>query len=193
LRIFTRLYDLALSWSKTKNAPRYLFGLSFAESFIFPIPPDFMLVPMALAQRERAWNFALIATFGSVLGAIIGYLLGSELYAQLGLPLVTFYNAEEVVTGVENWFNTYGVWVILIAGFTPVPYKLFTVTAGAMGMGLAPFILASILGRAARFYLVCGIVFYGGDPLAQLFRKYADLIGWVVVIALVILFLYHRA
>ena len=103
-----------------------------------------------------------------------------------------FYGAEETITNIERWFDIYGIWIIIIASFTPVPYKLFTISAGAMGMGLAPFLFASILGRAARFYLVSGIIFWGGERLAKLLRKYADVIGWSVVALLILMYLIFR-
>ena len=193
MRIFGWLYDRAIRWSRHAHAPRYLAGLTFAESSFFPIPPDVMLAPMVLARRERAWYLATLTTGASVLGGLFGYLIGMYLYTQVGERVVEFYHAEETFIEIHSWFEEYGIWVILAAGFTPIPYKLFTITAGILSMTLVPFLLFSILGRGARFFLVAALIFWGGEPLERMIRKYIDLIGWVIVIVLVLLYLVYTS
>jgi membrane protein YqaA with SNARE-associated domain len=191
MRIFGWLYDRAMLWSRHPHAPRYLAGLTFAESSFFPIPPDVMLAPMVLARRERAWYLATLTTGASVLGGLFGYLIGMYLYTQVGERVVGFYHGEEAFIEIHSWFEIYGIWVILIAGFTPIPYKLFTITAGILSMALAPFLLFSFVGRGARFFLVAALIFWGGESLEKVIRKYIDLIGWVVLIVLILLYLVY--
>ena len=191
MRIFGWLYDRAMHWSRHAHAPRYLAGLTFAESSFFPVPPDVMLAPMVLARRERAWYLATLTTGASVLGGLVGYLIGMYLYTQVGERVVEFYHAEEVFIEIHSWFEVYGIWVILVAGFTPIPYKLFTITAGILSMTLVPFLLFSLVGRGARFFLVAALIFWGGEPLERVIRKYIDLIGWIVLIVLVLLYLVY--
>ena len=191
MRIFGWLYDRAMHWSRHAHAPRYLAGLTFAESSFFPVPPDVMLAPMVLARRERAWYLATLTTGASVLGGLVGYLIGMYLYTQVGERVIEFYHAEEVFIEIHSWFEAYGIWVILVAGFTPIPYKLFTITAGILSMTLVPFLLFSLVGRGARFFLVAALIFWGGEPLERVIRKYIDLIGWVVLIVLVLLYLVY--
>ena len=191
MRIFGWLYDKAIYWSRHAHAPRYLAGLTFAEASFFPIPPDIMLAPMVMARRERAWYLATLTTGASVLGGLFGYLIGMYLYSQVGERVVDFYHAEEAFIKLHSWFETYGIWVILVAGFTPIPYKLFTITAGILSMTLVPFLLFSFVGRGARFFLVAGLIFWGGDPLERVIRQYIDLAGWVVLVMLVLLYLFY--
>jgi len=193
MRIFGWLYDRAIRWSRHAHAPRYLAGLTFAESSFFPVPPDVMLAPMVLARRERAWYLATLTTGASVLGGLFGYLIGMYLYTQVGERVIEFYHAEEAFIEIHSWFEAYGIWVILVAGFTPIPYKLFTITAGILSMTLVPFLLFSFVGRGARFFLVAALIFWGGEPLERVIRKYIDLIGWFVLIVLALLyFVYVR-
>ena len=191
MRIFGWLYDRAMHWSRHEHAPRYLAGLTFAESSFFPVPPDVMLAPMVLARRERAWYLATLTTGASVLGGLVGYLIGMYLYTGIGERVVEFYHAEEAFIEIHSWFETYGIWIILVAGFTPVPYKLFTITAGILSMALVPFLFFSAVGRGARFFLVAALIFWGGDPLERVIRKYIDLMGWVVLVSLVLGYLVY--
>ena len=180
MRLFSRLYEIAMLWSLHRYAPRYLAGLSFAESSFFPIPVDVMLAPMALAQPKKAWNFALIATIFSVLGGIAGFIIGY--YAMDFLePWIESVGYWERYQQIILWFKEWGIWVVFIAGFSPVPYKLFTITAGALNMALIPFILISLIARGMRFYAVAGLMLWGGERMEQNLRKNMDIIGWVVL------------
>lgn len=178
--IFTRLYELAMEWSAHRHAPRYLAAMSYAESSFFPIPVDVMLAPMALAKPEKAWHFAFIASLFSVLGGITGYIVGY--YAMDALePWINTLGYWERYQQIILWFGEWGIWIVFIAGFSPIPYKLFTITAGALSMALLPFILISIVARSARFYAVSALMCWGGASMEAKLRKYMDVIGWGMV------------
>ena len=192
MRIFQWMYDKALLWSRHRHAERYLAGLSFTESVIFPIPPDVMLAPMALARPEKAWRFAWITTLFSVLGGVCGYFLGLWLYEPVVLPAMEYLGKHDVFAKVQQWFTEYGVWVVFIAGFSPIPYKLFTVGAGLMSMAFWPFLLASFIARASRFFLVAGLMYWGGEKMQQKLRDIVDTLGWGTVGLAVLLYLVYR-
>ena len=191
MKIFQWMYDKALLWAKHRHAERYLFGLSFTESVIFPIPPDVMLAPMALAHPEKAWRYAFLTTLASVLGGVLGYLLGWLLYEPVVLPFIAYMGYQDTFVLVERWFSQYGVWVVFIAGFSPIPYKLFTVGAGLMQMAFLPFVIASAIGRASRFFLVAGLMYWGGAKMQQKLREIVDVLGWGTVgLGAVLYFIY---
>jgi membrane protein YqaA with SNARE-associated domain len=181
LKLFSPLYAKVLNWAAHPRAPWYLGVLSFAESSFFPIPPDVMLAPMSLSNPRKAWYFAFVTTITSVLGGLAGYLIGYYLFEELGRPLIELYDAQEKFNVARRWFDEYGVWVVFIAGFSPIPYKLFTVTSGVMSLALTPFVVASAIGRGARFFLVAGLIYWGGDRFADFLKKKIDLIGWSTV------------
>jgi len=185
LKLFTNLYDRALSWARHPKATWYLSGLSFAESSFFPIPPDVMLMPMSLATPQKAFYYAWLTTFFSLLGGILGYAIGYWAI-DLILPFIESIGYAHKMEQVREFFAEYGVWIIFIAGFSPVPYKLFTITAGATSMALLPFLLASFIGRGARFYLVAGVMRWGGARMEASIRKWVDWLGWGLVLLLVI-------
>lgn len=191
MRLFSRLYEIAMLWSLHRHAPRYLAGLSFAESSFFPIPVDVMLAPMALAQPKKAWNFALIATSFSVIGGVVGFIIGY--YAMDFLePWVRSLGYWERYQQIILWFNEWGIWVVFIAGFSPIPYKLFTITAGALNMALIPFILISFIARGLRFYAVAGLMLWGGERMEQNLRKHMDIIGWAVIVLALLAYLIFK-
>ena len=181
MKLFSTLYELTLRWSKHPNAPKYLSAMSFAESSFFPIPPDVMLMPMSLATPKKAFYFAWLTTLFSVLGGILGYAIGYWAMDLL-MPMIESMGYAEKIQKGEAFFAEYGVWIILMAGFSPVPYKLFTITAGASSMALFPFIIASIIGRGARFFLVAGIMRWGGTKMEEGIRKWVDWLGWAFVL-----------
>lgn len=191
MRIFSPLYDKVLGWAAHRHAQWYLGALSFAESSFFPVPPDVMLAPMALARPERAWYYATLTTLASVAGGLFGWLIGYfALEAVEGLLHDWGYWEKYLV--VREWFDAWGFWAVFIAGFSPVPYKLFTISAGALAMNLPLFLLASAIGRGGRFFLVAGLVRFGGVPMERKLREYIDLIGWLVVLLCVVAFLIWR-
>jgi membrane protein YqaA with SNARE-associated domain len=187
--VFSALYDKTMTWSRHPKAPWALAGVSFAESSFFLIPPDVMLMPMSLAQPHRALFFATLTTLMSVLGGILGYFIG--LWAlDWVLPLLEGRYAA-YYQQARDWFTGWGFWAVLIAGFSPVPYKVFTIAAGAMHMAFLPFVLASCIGRGARFYLVALLMAWGGAGLEHKLRQWIDWIGWLLV-AIIVLWLIIR-
>jgi membrane protein YqaA with SNARE-associated domain len=154
--------------------------MSFAESSFFPVPPDVMLIPMCVAERRKAWRFALITTVTSLLGGIAGYAIGYFLFEAVKPLLVDLGYWDAYLKG-KDWFEDWGVWAVLIAGFSPIPYKIFTIAAGVATLNLPAFILASFVGRGARFFLVAGLIVAGGERMESLIRQYVERIGWAVV------------
>ncbi len=186
MKIFSKLYDKCLIWAKHKYAVYYLSFLSFLESIIFPIPVDVILAPMVLAKPEKAWYYAALTTFFSVLGGVVGFILGWWLLDSLLLPLMIEWGYQASYQKALLWFEEYGIWVVFIAGFSPIPYKVFTVSAGGLHMAFLPFVLASAVGRAGRFFLVAALVYYGGPTIENKLKQYIDWIGWFIVLAIVI-------
>ncbi|MDR9497653.1 MAG: YqaA family protein [Hydrogenovibrio sp.] len=180
MKLFTPLYDQVLRWSRHPKAPHYLSGLSFAESSFFPIPPDVMLMPMSLARPEKAFYYAWLTTVFSVLGGLLGYAIGYTLL-DVVWPWLEATGHDATFDRAAAFFEEYGVWVVFIAGFSPIPYKVFTIAAGAAHMALLPFLLASFVGRGARFFLVAGLMKWGGQKFETRIRASVDLLGWLVV------------
>ena len=128
----------------------------------------------------------MLTTVASVLGGCLGYVLGVFLFSTVGEAIIEFYHAQTKFITTQQWFGRYGTWVILVAGFTPLPYKLFTISAGLVGMPLLPFVVASVVGRGARFFLVAGLIYWGGASLESFIRRYADRMGWGLVVLVVV-------
>jgi membrane protein YqaA with SNARE-associated domain len=191
MRIFSSLYSRAMKWSRHPHAPRYLVGLSFAESSFFPIPPDVMLAPMSLASPNRAWYFAALTTLGSVIGGLLGYAIGLFAF-DLIEPYLHEWGYWQGYLTAQHWFGEWGFWAIFIAGFSPIPYKVFTITAGVISMTLLPFVLASAIGRGARFFMVAGLMAWGGVRMEQALHRYVDILGWVVVVVFVLLIIFLK-
>jgi len=191
MRIFSSLYDRMMAWSRHRYAPWYLCGLSFAESSFFPIPPDVMLAPMSMAKPQSAWWFAALTTIASVLGGLLGWLIGHFAY-ELIAPLVTEGGRyAEPFAAAESWFEEWGVWAIFIAGFSPIPYKIFTISAGVLHMALIPFLIASAVGRGARFFLVAAVMAWGGERMEATLRQYVDRLGWIMVVLVILVVIFH--
>lgn len=191
MKIFSLLYDKVLTLAEHPKAVRLLGIISFSESIFFPIPTDVMLAPMALAQPDKAWRLALITTITSVLGGLVGYVLGYFLFDSLIAPNIEAWGYQEIYLKTKGWFDEYGIWIVFVAGFSPIPYKVFTLTAGGMQMAFLPFALVSLISRGARFYLVAGLMRWGGEPMRENLRKYIDTIGWIVV-SLVVIFIIYK-
>ncbi|MDJ0738484.1 MAG: YqaA family protein [Gammaproteobacteria bacterium] len=187
MKLFSPLYARAMRWARHPKAPWYLGGLSFAESSFFPIPPDVMLAPMSLARPPRALWFATLTTLTSVLGGMFGYLIGMFAF-ELVAPLVEpggRYAAPFALA--QAWFDEWGFWAVFAAGFSPIPYKVFTITAGVLGMAFVPFVLASFVGRGLRFYLVALLMAWGGEAMEQKLHRWIDWLGWLTVAALLLI------
>jgi membrane protein YqaA with SNARE-associated domain len=178
--MFSFLYKKVLAWARHNHALGYLSALSFAESSFFPIPPDVMLAPMALANPKRAFWFALVTTIGSVLGGIFGYLIGQFAFDLIEPWLHQVHYWDQYLLA-KSWFTEWGFWAVFIAGFSPIPYKVFTIAAGTLSMSLLPFIVASFIGRGARFFLVSALLAWGGERLENMLHIYVNRIGWATV------------
>ena len=158
MRWLRRMYDWVLSWSATPYGAWALFVLAFAESSFFPIPPDVLLIALCMGCYKRSMWFAVVCSVGSVIGGAAGYLIGWQFFEIIGEPIINTFASKELYHQVEGHFQEYGVWIVGTAGFTPIPYKVFTIAAGAFHMNFISFILVSALSRSARFFLVAGII-----------------------------------
>lgn len=185
MKLFSPLYRRAMIWSRHPHAPWYLGILSFAESSFFPVPPDVMLAPMCLANPKRAFWLALLTTLASVFGGLLGYTIGYYAIDAImpWLQESRYWPAYQI--SVE-WFGRWGIWAIFVAGFSPIPYKVFTIAAGALSMAIFPFTLASLVGRGLRFFLVAGLMAWGGARMEALLHRYIDRLGWATVILAII-------
>lgn len=189
MKIFEYCYIRVLKWAEHKNAEAVLAVLTFFEAIFFPIPPDVMLAPMSLSRPDKAWWFATLTTVTSIFGGVVGFYLGWFAFDSYFEPLLIELGYENKLSHITQWFNQYGIWVVLISGFSPIPYKFFTLTAGALNMAIVPFIVTSFIGRAARFYLVAGLMRWGGEKMREKLKHYVDIMGWGTVVLAVILYL----
>jgi membrane protein YqaA with SNARE-associated domain len=180
-----RLYDWTLSLAARPSAPYALAAVSFAESSFFPVPPDVMLVPMMLARPDRAWTYALICTLTSVVGGVLGYLIGLFLYDSIGSWLFQVYGLTEGAETFRHSYAEYGHWVILLKGLTPIPYKLVTITSGFAGYSLFWFVVLSVITRGARFFVIALLMTRFGPVIKSLIDRHFNLIAAVALVALV--------
>ncbi|MFO7577547.1 MAG: YqaA family protein [Pelovirga sp.] len=197
LKLVRRLYDWVLTWANSRYSLPALAVLAFTEASFFPIPPDVLLMALALSLPHLSYRYALIATLGSVLGAALGYLIGWALWDVLSghfyayVPGVT----EAGFRQVGDLFARYGFWVIFAAGFTPIPFKIFTIAAGVFAINFPVFMLASLIGRGLRFYLVAALFYYIGQPARHIIEKYFNLLTVLVfvliAVALILIRLLH--
>ena len=191
MKLFSNIYKKVIELSKHRHAEYYLGGLSFAESSFFPIPPDVMLMPMSLARPERWIRYALLTTIASVLGGVAGYFLGIWAHEWLESTITTGGYVDKFEQA-KYLFKTWGVWAVLAAGFSPIPYKLFTITAGLLSMAFLPFLIASAIGRGARFFLVAGLIAMAGPKLEPTILKYIEWLGWLVVGLLITIIIFTQ-
>ncbi|CUB05359.1 MAG: DedA family protein [Tepidiphilus sp.] len=191
MKIFSSLFARTMRWSRHPHAPWYLALLSFAESSFFPVPPDVMLAPMAMAAPRRAWALALLTTVASVLGGLFGYAIGYFAFAGIR-PWLEGSSYWEPYLQARAWFDAWGAWAVFIAGFSPIPYKVFTIAAGVAQMALLPFTLASLVGRGARFFLVAALMRWGGERMEARLHRIIDRLGWASVAALLLAYALYR-
>lgn len=193
MALFGPLYERVMRWSRHRHAEWYLGAMSFAESSFFPIPVDVMLAPMCMAMPERSWRYALNASLLSVAGGIAGYVIGLLAFEAIEpwLRGSHYWSAYETA---RAWFDAYGFWTVFVAGFSPIPYKVFTIAAGVAALNLPGFFVGSLVGRAARFFLVAGLVRAGGQRFEDTLRTHVERVGWamVVITAAVITYLMMR-
>ena len=180
-----RLYDWVIRLAGSPQAIPAMGVVAFAESSFFPIPPDVMLIPMVLADRTRAFRIALVCTVCSVLGGLLGYAIGYYFFETIGEWLVRTYHMEAGLAAFRAGFEKYGIWIILIKGLTPIPYKLVTIASGAAHFDLFTFVWASIVTRGLRFFLVAALLWRFGEPIRRFLEERLTLITWLFLIALV--------
>ena len=171
-----RFYRQVLVLAASPRAPWWLAVVAFAESSFFPIPPDALLIPMVIARRKRAWLLAAVCTAASVAGGALGYLIGDLLFNQLAAPLLHLYHYEAAFARFQQMYADYGLWVILIKGLTPIPYKLVTIASGAAGFSFPLFMAASVVTRGARFFLVAGLLYRFGEPVQRFVERRLTLV-----------------
>ncbi len=180
-----RLYDWVLHWADTPYGTWALFVLAFCESSFFPVPPDVLLIALAVAIPKKSLKYALVCTLGSILGGCLGYVIGWQFMEAVGSKIITFYGLQEKISYIEFLYHKYDAWAIGIAGFTPIPYKVFTISAGAFSINFSVFILASAVSRSARFFLVGGLIYIFGPRIQALIDKYFNLLAVAFIVLLV--------
>ncbi|HDH04108.1 MAG TPA: DedA family protein [Nitrospirae bacterium] len=184
MKFIKKLYDWVLHWAETPYAIPALFLLSFSESSFFPVPPDVLLITLAISIPKKAFKYALICMIASVLGGILGYGIGFYGYETIGRPIVDFYHGQEIMNAIRIKYDEYGFLGILIAAITPIPYKVFTIASGVFEFDFWSFLLASILGRSARFFIVAGLIWKFGPAIKDFIEKYFNILSIIFVILL---------
>lgn len=187
-----KLRTWTLSLAERPGARRALALVSFAESSFFPIPPDLLLFPMTLQTPHHAWRLAIICTIASVLGGIAGYVLGYAFFENIGIHIINFYELNEQFDKFGTLYNRWGIVIILIAGFTPIPYKVFTIASGIWAINLPLFVVASLIARGARYFLVCWLTKRFGTPIKPFLEKQLGWFGLVGILMVVVFFLLLR-
>ncbi len=178
-------YDWVIRMSEHPKSLWALAGVSFAESSFFPIPPDIMLIPMVIAQRAKAWLLAGVCTIASVVGGFFGYAIGYFFFETLGKWVIDLYGLQGGFADFQQQFNEYGLWIILVKGLTPIPYKLVTIASGAAHFDLLTFGLASLVTRGGRFYLVAGLLYLIGQPARTFVEKHLTLVTTAFAVIIV--------
>ncbi|QBQ63598.1 DedA family protein [Actinobacillus indolicus] len=190
MKLFGTIYDKTMEWSKHKFAAVWLSFVSFIEAIFFPIPPDVMLIPMSMSKPQLATRYAIYTTIASVLGGIIGYFIG--LYAfDWVKDIIASWGMQASFDQAMAWFETWGVAIVFLAGFSPIPFKVFTICAGVMQMAFLPFVLTAAISRFARFILVAKLSAWGGEKYADKIRRSIELIGWGTVAAAVVAYVLY--
>lgn len=160
-----RLYDWTMKQAGHRHALPAVAGISFIESSVFPIPPDVLIIPMVLAERAKAWLIATVCTIASVAGGLLGYVIGYFLFEQLGQPVLSFYGYTEQFQEFRGIYREWGFWFVAAAGFTPFPYKVITIASGVLTLNPLVFVVASVVSRGGRFFILCGLLWYFGQPI----------------------------
>ena len=180
-----RLYDWVLHWAETPYGTWALFLLAFCESSFFPIPPDVLLIALAVAIPKKSFKYALVCSAGSVLGGCLGYLIGWQFMAGIGEKIIAFYGLTQKIEYIKDLYTNYDAWAIGIAGFTPIPYKVFTISAGAFNINFPVFIIASTISRSARFFLVGSLIYIFGPRIQTFIDKYFNILAVAFMVLLV--------
>jgi membrane protein YqaA with SNARE-associated domain len=180
-----KLYEWVLSWAHTPYGALALFILAFSESSFFPIPPDVLLIALCVSIPKRSFYFALICSAGSVMGGLLGYLIGYSFMSTVGMPIIEFYDLTSQFQRLQTIYTTWDAWAIAIAGFTPIPYKVFTITAGAFHINLFVFTVASLISRSARFFIISTLIYFYGEKIQTFIDKYFNILSIAFVVALI--------
>ena len=180
-----RLYDWTLSLAGHPHALLALALIAFAESSVFPIPPDVIIIPMVLAARERWWKVALVCTVASVAGGLAGYGIGALLYDTVGKAILDFYGYAQKFSTFTDWYNEFGLLIVFAAGLTPLPYKVFTIASGVSGLDLGSFVGGSVVSRGLRFFLVAGLLWHFGEPIRLFIEKNLSILATVFTVLLI--------
>ncbi|MDP6625601.1 MAG: YqaA family protein [Nitrospinota bacterium] len=186
LKLIRKTYDWVLHWAETPYGTWALFVLAFCESSFFPIPPDILLIALAISIPLKSFKYALVCSVGSVLGGAFGYFIGIQLMDTIGKPILEFYGVKGKYEYIGGLYNQYNAWAVGIAGFTPIPYKVFTIAAGAFKIDFLVFILASFISRSARFFIVAGLIYKFGSPIKIFIDKYFNLLTIVFTVLLIL-------
>lgn len=181
MKLLVKLYDKTLNLAQHVHAPRYLAAISFIESSVFPISPVFMLAPMALAHPKKAINYATIATIGSVLGGFLGYFLGYMVFKPIVEPVFNYFGYMQSYNNVVSMFQEHGFWSVLIAGFTPIPYKVIAISSGFVQVPLFAFFVASLIGRSIKFFAIAIIMKFGGAKIESHLRLAVEKAGFALL------------
>ena len=184
-----RLYDWVLHWAHTPYGVPALFLLAFTESSFFPIPPDALLIALAIGLPSRAFRFALVCTIGSVFGGMLGYVIGMMFFDLIGDKILDFYGYLDKFEVVRDLYTRYDVWFVGFAGFSPIPYKVFTIAAGAFEMDFLRFVIVSALSRGARFFIVAGLIWKYGQTINTFINKYFNILSFVFVLLILLGFI----
>jgi len=176
-----QLYDWVLGWADSRYATPALAILSFTESFFFPLPPDPLLMALSLSKPKRAYFFAAVCSAASVIGGILGYYIGLTLFDAIAKPILDFYGAMDKYLLVQSYFLAYDAWAVGVAGFTPIPYKVFTISAGAFQINFFVFVLASVVSRSARFFIVAGLIKHFGRPIRSFIDRYFNILTFMFI------------
>lgn len=180
-----KLYDWVLHWAETPYGSWALFILAFCESSFFPIPPDLLLIALSVSIPKKSFKYALICSIGSVIGGCFGYLIGWQFMAIIGEKIIAFYGLTEKIDYVRELYIRYDAWAVGVAGFTPIPYKIFTISAGAFKIDFFIFMIASIISRSARFFLVGGLIYLFGPKIQVFINRYFDVLAVAFTILLI--------
>ena len=186
------VYDWVLGWADTPYGVLALFLLAFVEASVFFIPPDVLLIALSVGRPRRSFFFATLCTVGSVAGGLLGYIIGHELYEFIGRPIIEFYDAGDAFQRVGELYRANLVLALGTAGFTPIPYKVFTIAAGAFSVPILPFVIISAVSRGARFFLVAGLIRMWGPQIRDFIDRYFNLLTIVFVVALILGFVVLR-
>ena len=185
MNLLRKLYNWTLEKSKHPKAPWFLAIVSFSESSFFPIPPDIILIPMIIAKRTKAWTLAMICTVSSVIGGIAGYFIGYLFYNSVGNMIVQYYDWDSQFGNFETYYNNWGIWIVLGAGFTPFPFKFITIASGLFSLNLPLFIFVSLLARGLRFFIIAGLLKIFGNFITDLIDRYFNLLATLFFVLLI--------